>query len=490
MNLLPLSELLAGTPHQVVMGAGDLPIERLCLDSRRARPGDLFCAIPGTDQNGLEFVPDALARGAVAVISEEAPPRGIEAAWIVVPEARLALASIAATFYRHPARQLVMTGLTGTNGKTTTAHMVGRMLSAAGATVGELGTIEYRLGSRTIPAARTTPDAITLQELLHQMVGAGCSHAVMEVSSHALDQHRTAGIPFRVAAFSNLTRDHLDYHDSMGAYFESKSRLFRALDANATAVVNVDDPWGRQLLGRVPSGVPALTVGIDADDAAITAEAVELSTAGARFQLVSPWGRAPVALPLLGRINLHNALLASGCALAQNIPFEHVIDALNGMSPVRGRLEGVPTKRGYGVYVDYAHTDDAITNVLAALREITRGQLIVVIGCGGDRDRDKRPLMAAAAERSADRVILTSDNPRGEQPESIIADMMLGLTRPRDAIVRVDRRQAILTALEQAGDGDTVLVAGKGHEAYQDLGTTTIPFDDVSVIRESLDAMV
>jgi len=487
MKALPLNDLLAATPHQVVAGHGTIPIERLCLDSRRVRPGDLFCAVSGTHQDGMQFVPDAVKRGAVAVVAETAAPRGIDVVWVVVPDVRLTLAAMAAAFYRQPARHLVMTGLTGTNGKTTTAHMVSEMLSAAGATVGQLGTIEYRLGSRTIPAARTTPDAIMLQDLLHQMVDAGCSHAVMEVSSHALDQHRTAGIPFRVAAFSNLTRDHLDYHASMGTYFKSKCRLFETLDATATAVVNVDDPWGRQVLSCLPTGVPALTVGVEAADASLTAESLTLSMSGSRFELVGPWGRAKVRLPLLGRFNLHNALLAAGCALAQDIPFPHVIDALNRMPPVRGRLESVPSRRGIGIYVDYAHTDDAVTNVLAALREITRGRLIVVVGCGGDRDRDKRPLMAGAAEGGADQVILTSDNPRSEQPEAIIADMMLGLEHPRTAIVRVDRREAIATAIDQAVDGDTVLIAGKGHEAFQDLGNTTIPFDDVAVIREVLD---
>ena len=255
-------------------------------------------------------------------------------------------------------------------------------------------------------------------------------------------------------------------------------------------MVSIDDPWGRQLLGRLPAEVPALTVGIEASDASVTAESLVLATSGSRFELVSPWGRAAVRLPLLGRFNLQNALLAAGCALAQNIPFEHVIDALVRMPPVRGRLESVPTRRGYGIYVDYAHTDDAITNVLVALRELTRGRLIIVVGCGGDRDREKRPLMAAAAESGADQVILTSDNPRSEQPEAILADMMLGLVRPREAIVRVDRREAIAAAIEQAGEGDTILVAGKGHEAFQDLGTTTIPFDDVAVIQEVLDATV
>jgi UDP-N-acetylmuramoyl-L-alanyl-D-glutamate--2,6-diaminopimelate ligase len=352
-----------------------------------------------------------------------------------------------------------------------------------------VSTVEYEIGPRSIPAGQTTPDAPALQSMLAKMVEAGCRSAVMEVSSHALVQKRTAGIDYDVAVFTNLTHDHLDYHRTMEEYFEAKALLFRGLgmaDKDATAVINVDDPWGQRLLALSDVTATMLSYGVDAD-ADVTATDVALTPEGSRFRVRTPWGEAALALRLLGRFNVSNALAALAACGSLGVPLDRIVPVLSEIALVRGRLEEVDTGKGFQVFVDYAHTDDALEHVLKTLREITRGRLIVVFGCGGNRDKTKRAAMGRAASRFADHSIITSDNPRNEEPAAIISDIRQGFNGSAECGVIEDRRQAIAWALHLAREGDVVLVAGKGHEAFQEFANKTVPFDDRQVVREMVD---
>ncbi len=465
-------------------------VESVFTDSRQVRPGSLFAALRGAREDGWRFVDDALKRGAVAVLSEHTVPRlagGI--CHIQVADAHEAAGLAAAMVNGNPADALQTVAVTGTNGKTTVSCLIRDMLKATGHPVGLIGTIQYEVGSRVIPAARTTPDAATLQPLLRQMVEIGCTHAVMEVSSHAIQQRRIAGIAFGSAVFTNLTRDHLDYHGTMEAYFEAKAALFRGLSPQATAIVNVDDPWGRQLLAE-PLQCRLLRYGIEtAAEVAVTR--YRLNATGAVFSIETPWGRSPdVTTPLLGRYNLANALAAVAACGTMGVPLDAMLNVLAGCKGAPGRLEPVPTGRDFHVFVDYAHTDDALANVLTALREVTPGRLIVVFGCGGNRDVSKRPAMGCVAATLADRVIITSDNPRREDPASIMDDILAGITDPAAVTAIESRSEAIALAVQEARPGDVVLLAGKGHEQYQEFADRTVPFDDRQKAKEALDAIV
>jgi UDP-N-acetylmuramoyl-L-alanyl-D-glutamate--2,6-diaminopimelate ligase len=484
---MKLETLLAALPEAQCRGPAGRDITGLACDSRHIRPGGLFVAIPGNKLDGAAFIEDAVTRGAVAVVSEQAIPPLKEVTAIRVPQAREALARLAAVFYGHPSSRLRLVGVTGTNGKTTVAYMIRDILESAGQSCGLIGTVEYRLGNRVIPASRTTPDSLTLQSYLAQMVQGGCRAAVMEVSSHALDQGRAWGIDFDAAVFTNLTQDHLDYHKTMDAYFEAKLKLFTGIGRGAkpaVAVINLDDPYGRRLAASPDIRAPIVSYG-RSPEARVRAEDIRLSASGSAFRAVTPWGSAPVTLRLLGGYNVSNALAALAACGSLGLPLPAMLQCLAGLHAVPGRLEQVPCRRGFQVFVDYAHTDDALLNVLQTLREITGGRLIAVFGCGGNRDKTKRSKMGAVAGRLADYTVLTSDNPRTEDPLAIIEQIRAGLGAAPHEVVP-DRAEAIRRALALAEKGDTVLIAGKGHETFQEFANRVIPFDDREVARELL----
>lgn len=485
---MKLSALIEGLEITADNVPRRLDVVSIVCDSRQTRPGDVFVAIPGAKQDGRVYAEDARKRGAAIMVCEPPAPN-VDLPVLLVPKARIALAQLACRIFHEPSRQLSVFGVTGTNGKTTTAALITAALRAAGNRVGLLSTVQIEIANRIIPAVRTTPDAPTLQRLLAEMVAHQCQSAVLEISSHALDQHRADGTRLDCALFTNLTRDHLDYHGSMEAYFAAKRRLFDLLAANpkGIAVVNQDDPWGRRLLGELQTrSIETRRFGIEAGDA--RTENLRLDRDGAHFDMVLPGGRLPMRSRLPGRYNVANLLGAALAAQAGGAPLETIGAALRAFKPRWGRLERIDSGRtdAPAVFVDYAHTDDALANVLQTVREITRGRLILVFGCGGDRDPGKRPAMSRVAARWADCLIITSDNPRSEDPLSIIDAMLPGLQPDSDYRICVDRRKAIETALECAENGDSVVIAGKGHETYQELAHTVVPFDDREIAREWL----
>lgn len=478
MHLSDIKKITGGQAPRLTNNA---EVTGIVLHSREVRPGRVFVAIPGAQTDGLIYVEDAMRRGALAVVAESVPSTRLPVPVILVENARLAAAKLAAAFYGWPGEKLRILGVTGTNGKTTVAMMIREVLRHVGWEPGLVGTVAYEVGARVIPASRTTPDSVTLQHLLHQMVEHHCQSAVIEVSSHALVQQRVACIPFAAACFTNLTHDHLDYHGTMDSYFEAKASLFRGLSEKATAVVNHDDPWGRKLLSETIKAT-FLSYGLSSAD--VVAQIDEQTLEWSKFQIHSPWGRYDASITLPGRHNISNALACFAACASLGIAPDDIVEALSHVVLVRGRLERVRVKASFRVFVDYAHTDDALRNVLAALRPLTPGRLILVFGCGGNRDRNKRPLMGAVASSMADRVVVTSDNPRNETPLSIIDDILKGVTGHHVEVV-LDRREAIGKAVKMAQKGDTVLIAGKGHEAYQEIEGRVTPFDDVVVAQKA-----
>jgi UDP-N-acetylmuramoyl-L-alanyl-D-glutamate--2,6-diaminopimelate ligase len=487
-----LRDLIDGFPHRLLQGALDQEIASVEYDSRRTKPQGLFVCIRGTQHDGHHFIPEALRRGAGAFLVERdvqsAGGAPVPGTIIQVDETRRALAHVAVGFYDAPSRELCLTGITGTNGKTTVSYLVEAALQAGDHRPGIIGTVEYRCAGVRREAARTTPEASDLQALLRWMRGQGADAAVMEVSSHALALHRVAGCAFDVAVFTNLTQDHLDFHRTMEDYFAAKAQLFTMLrEKGGTAVINVDDPAGRRLLEMARATV--VTYGLTAE-ADVTAVAPAYTLEGIRAFIRTPWGTGELRSSLLGRHNLYNLLAAVGVGGALKIPIERLLEGLSKVRGIPGRLEVVEGGQPFTVVVDYAHTPDAIEWVLRSLRELSGGRLIVVFGCGGDRDRKKRPLMGEAAARWADRVILTSDNPRSESPEAILKEIEAGVGGvsggPERTIRSVDRRDAVRAAVGEARPGDVILIAGKGHETTQVIGDQKIPFDDREVAREVL----
>jgi UDP-N-acetylmuramoyl-L-alanyl-D-glutamate--2,6-diaminopimelate ligase len=459
-----LGRLAAAAGYELTAGER-LPVTGVQENSRLCEAGDLFVAIPGSRQDGLRYVDDARARGAIAVAAERDPGGGIP--WLKVGRARRAAARLADLIYGDPSRHLALVGVTGTNGKTTTAHLLAQLLPGPVGTIGTLGA--------SYPGAReatenTTPGPSALRRYLREMVRSGCGGCIMEVSSHGLDQGRVAELRFAAAVYTNLSGDHLDYHGSMEAYASAKASLFEGLDSAAFAVLNGADPACARIRTR------AQVVHFAADEVAPDA-------LGTRFR----WRGRQVRVPLVGRHNAENSAAALEAACALGADPDECVAALAGVLPVRGRLQPVQT-RPFLVLVDYAHTDDGLEKVLRAAREVTPGRLHAVFGCGGDRDRSKRPRMGAAAARWADRVIVTNDNPRSEEPERIAAEVVSGMgTRRPD--VHLDRRAAIFEAISAARPGDTVLIAGKGHETYQIVGEARLPFDDADVARQAIDSV-
>ncbi len=481
-----LGELLSRIDAAVPAGlAAEAAVAAVSHDSRRVAAGHLFVALRGSVHDGNAFAEAALRKGALAVVSDrEAPAPGLP--WVHVVDARVALARLAAEFFGRPADGLVLAGVTGTNGKTTTAYLIDAALRAAGRRVGLLGTVAYRVGERLAEASRTTPESPDLQALMREMRDDGCSHAVMEVSSHALALERVHGLRFDVAVFTHLTRDHLDFHGDMDGYFAAKRRLFSDwLAPEGRAVINAEDDRAAAL--QAASRAPAWTFAIERP-ADFVARDIVLGLDGTRFRIFGPDGDVELASPLLGRFNVQNLLAAFAAARALGVPAEAAIAGLQSLSGVPGRLERIEAGQDFRVIVDYAHTDDALKNLLETVRALQPRRLITVFGCGGDRDRTKRPLMGAVASRLSDVVVLTSDNPRSEPPESILEQIQRGMNGGRKAERHViaDRREAIARALELAGPGDAVVIAGKGHETTQVMRDRVLPFDDRQVARELL----
>ena len=459
-------------------------------DSRRVRQGSLFLAFRGGTTDGNRYLPQAVAQGARAIVTDSAP--GFSAATdypdlavIEVAQGRPALAAVAANFFAHPEAQLKLSGVTGTNGKTTTAFLLEAMLRHQGRKTILAGTIEYHAAGRVFPAPHTTPESRDLLELFREGVDGGATEAVMEVSSHALDQQRTAGLTFDVAIFTNLTRDHLDYHQTMEDYFAAKRKLFES--SPRAAILNVDDPYGARLNAESSSSL-VYTYGLQQGD--FHASKLHIESAGMRFTMVTPQGEVPLATRLTGKINVYNLLAASAAAMARGLSLEEVAQGAASLEFVPGRFQSVDCGQNFAVVVDYAHTDDALRNIIAVAREFVEkgsGRVITMFGCGGDRDRSKRPLMGQAAGAGSDVVVLTSDNPRREDPLAIIDQVLPGLSgTPATVIVEPDRRHAIELAIAQAQPGDLVLLAGKGHEKTQTIGEQVIPFDDVTIAQQVL----
>jgi UDP-N-acetylmuramoyl-L-alanyl-D-glutamate--2,6-diaminopimelate ligase len=449
----------------------------------------LFVALRGEKLDGHNFIGQALEKGACVIVTER-EEKLPNATCVVVENTRPALADLSATFYGHPVRKLKMAGVTGTNGKTTTTFLIQHICENAGLRCGLIGTVRYQIGERILPAARTTPESLDLQELLAQMVNAGCRATAMEVSSHALAQDRTRGLEFDVAVFTNLTQDHLDFHGTMENYFQAKARLFSQLaeqqkKRKSVAVVNIDDRYGEQLLGKIDKKVPVITYGMGAR-ADFRASNYRMEFGGTSYQLDARGKSYLVRIPLIGRFNVANSMAALAAANALGVGLRDAIVSLGKSPQVPGRLERLPAKRQFRVFVDYAHSPDALVNVIKTLRELEPQKLIVVFGCGGDRDREKRPLMGQVVDRNADQAIITSDNPRKEDPEKIIAEVEKGFRSNRYEKI-VDRTEAIERAISLAQPRDIVLIAGKGHEAYQEFADHTIPFDDIQVARRAIE---
>ena len=468
----------------------DILIRDVCHDSRSVRPGALFVAIPGTRTDGAGFVAEAVRRGAVAVVSDRDIPVPGDAVPVVVDDAREAVSRLAASFFgldRILANQsLRAIGITGTNGKSTVGYMIRAILQAAQLPTALWGTIEYDLLKRRIRGNLTTPDPVDLVRQMVEARTAGAKCAVMEVSSHSLEQRRTAGIRFSTAVFTNLTQDHLDYHGTIEAYLRAKNRLFRSLESQAVAVVNADDPASAGILQDCEA--PVIRFGLS-DDADVRAVILSETAAGGRFVIHYRGEQIEARTSLVGRHNISNALAAAAAALALEVDLEKIRQGLSALDCVPGRLQRVDTgRRGFEVFVDYAHTDDALRNVLGALRPLTSGRLWCVFGCGGDRDRAKRPLMARAVAEGADAFVITSDNPRTEDPLAIIDEIRQGLSAEDAARAKTepDRAKAIASAIEHLAPGDTLLIAGKGHEDYQILGEHKLHFDDVETATEAI----
>jgi UDP-N-acetylmuramoyl-L-alanyl-D-glutamate--2,6-diaminopimelate ligase len=482
LKLLDATEIIESTADPQTR------VESLCYDSRRASPGSLFFALQGARLNGTQFVAQAAEKGAVAIVSDAALP-ACAAPLIRVLDARAAMADIAAAFYGHPSSKLRVMGVTGTNGKTTIAFLVKHLLDADQRRCGLIGTVKYCIGDSEIDAPRTTPESLDLQELLARMVDAGNKAVAMEVSSHGLVQHRARRIEFDTAVFTNLTQDHLDYHKTMENYFEAKAAFFEGLPAQrkkkARAIINMDDRYGHRLSERFKKRIPIVTYGLRVG-CDYRATDVRYDTTGSEYHLEAKGRSYLVRLPLIGFFNIYNSLAAIAAVASMGMELRAAVAALAKAPQVPGRLERVPAKRGFQVFVDYAHTEDALRNVLRTLRELGPNRLITVFGCGGDRDRAKRPLMAAASEEFSDWSILTSDNPRSEDPARIISDMRTGLRTSRHEEIP-DRTSAIRRAVTLAGAGDIVLIAGKGHENYQEFADRKIPFDDSAVARRAIE---
>lgn len=492
-----LKSILAQIRSLRVAGSIETDVHAVRYDSRTVDPGSVFVCLAGEHADGHKFIPQALEKGAAAIVIEkgraDAVPIDCAATVIEVEEPRIALAEMASSLFRQPTQKLKLAGVTGTNGKTTTTFLIKHLCDAAQLTCGLIGTVHYNTGREIIEGARTTPEASDLQELFAEMRRNKLRAAAMEVSSHAIEQNRIRGLEFDCAVFTNLTQDHLDYHKSMDAYFMAKSRWFAELlfyqvkKTRAMSIVNLDDRYGQQLIQRLERlSAPLVTFGQGAR-ASYRANGIRSDMHGTSFQLEAEGKSYLVKIPLIGLFNVYNALGALAAASVLGVPLREGVAALANAPGVPGRLESVSSRRPFQVFVDYAHSPDALTNVLKTLRDLKPNRIITVFGCGGDRDRAKRPLMARAAEEYSDICLATSDNPRSEEPAAILADVEAGFqSRPYEIIV--DRRDAIRRAITLAQPRDIILIAGKGHENYQEVKGVKRPFDDVQMAKHALDS--
>ena len=472
---MTLQEILNGVDVVSSTAAMTAEIGELKYDSRAVQPGDVFVAITGYATDGHNYIGKAMEQGAAAVVCERIPEG--EVPYIQVASSRRALAQMAANYFGHPAKEMKMIGITGTNGKTTTTYLIKTILEAQGCKVGLIGTNQNMIGEEIIPTERTTPESFELQQLFRQMADAGCTHVLMEVSSHSLVLDRVYGIEFAVGAFTNLTQDHLDFHGTMENYCDAKAMLFRQ---SALGVMNVDDDWGRKILAE--KSCEFLTYGVE-NDADMHAEDIELHADGISFTCVSGGEKTPVSLGIPGQFTVYNALCALSCAKELGIPVAAAAEAMRAAHGVKGRVEVVPTDTDYTVLIDYAHTPDGVENVLRAARGFTKGRVIGLFGCGGDRDRTKRPLMGAIAAKLSDLCIVTSDNPRTEKPEAIIDDILEGMQDTKTPYeVIVNRPEAIHHAMDIAQVGDTIVLMGKGHETYQEINHVKHHLDEREVV--------
>lgn len=488
----PLSELLRELPEFDVRGGDNVEVSGLTSDSRRVVPGMVFVAVSGTSDDGHRYVGEAIERGATVIVGADPNVYVGRRTFVRVPDSRQALSRLAAAYYNHPSRDMEVIGVTGTNGKTSVSFMLRHIIRSHEERCGLIGTVRYEIGDRHIPANRTTPDAVELQRLLDAMRGDGCRKVVMEVSSHALQQHRVADVDFNLAAFTNLTRDHLDYHLSMDSYFEAKRRLFELLvngRSGRAAVINMDDEYGRRL-SREVAGLPVTTFGLqrprNVQYSAIGVRSIRTAT---QYTLMSGEQPVSLALPTIGSYNVQNSLAAVALASELGYPIESIVESLNTLPPIPGRLEQVDVGQPFSVFVDYAHTADALRRVLETLRRMSGGRILLLFGCGGGRDQGKRNEMGRIAARLSDHSWITNDNPRNENPETIVSQIVAGIQSVggHSWTVEYDRRRAIQSILNEASPRDVVLIAGKGHEAYQEIDGAVIPFDDKLYVEKGLE---
>lgn len=489
---MKLKKILKDISGYKIRGSKDTEITGITANSKLVSPGNLFLVKKGQTHNGARFVPEAVSAGASAVISDIYDPFLQDVVQVVHPDVAKIEPLVAGNYYHFPDRDLLMIGITGTNGKTTSSYLIKHLLDETGTSCGLIGTIEAIVGNYYLPTSRTTPDLITTYKFLHDMRANQNKAACMEVTSHALDQGRVSNLEFDIAIFTNLTQDHLDYHPNMEEYAKAKAKLFSSLKIvhkkkrPKVAIMNQDSPWTSELLKNCGAFVLGYSIERPSD---LMAEDIQLNEKGLQFTVAYQGKKHPFSSNLVGRFNVYNLLAAIACGIVLKIPMESILSALKTFKQVSGRLERVTNKKGLSVYVDYAHTDDALRNVLSTLREITKGRLITIFGCGGNRDSYKRPLMGKVAEELSDLVIVTSDNPRNESPEDIISDIMKGFQKPSSAIIEMNRFEAIKKALTVAKREDVILIAGKGHETYQIFSSQTIPFDDRKVAKEICDTI-
>jgi len=486
---MKLHKLLQGIMADEIKGNKYLDINNIYYDSKQLRPGGLFFAISGSRFRGLDFVDEAIERGAVCIVAEEDFITYKNVCKVMVKDIRKACAIVANNFYNYPSHKMNVVGITGTNGKTTTLHLVESILKQAGKNCGTIGTISYNVAGRSIPATNTTPSAIMLQMLLNDMLKTSTLYCVMEVSSHSLHQSRVDGIKYRNTIYTNLSSEHLDYHKDEEDYFNAKNRLFLMQQEDDQAILNIDDAYASRIIKTTKANV--ITYGIK-NPADITAFDIDISIKGTTFKVDTPKGKLDITSPLIGEYNIYNILAAVAFAVYDGISLNYIAGGIRNFKGAPGRLQKIDCGQDFSVFVDYAHTDSAMANVLTALRYLAMGNIIVVFGCGGDRDKKKRPRMGKVTAELADHLVITSDNPRSEDPKKIIDDIVSGLPRDFENYeVALDRKKAIDTALRLARPNDIVLIAGKGHESYQVLRDTVVAFDDRKIVEEILsDAIV
>lgn len=464
-----------------VKGSKEVEITGICANSQFVAPGNLFVARRGRTHDASRFIPDVIAAGAAAILTDMYDPSLKNIVQLIHPDILATEGLLAARYYQDPSHNLLTIGVTGTNGKTTTTTLIKHLLDTSGMLCGLIGTIEYIIGPHRHRASHTTPDVCSNHKMLAEMLREGCKAAALEVTSHALDQGRTAHIDFDIAVFTNLTVDHLDYHLNMESYAEAKQRLFNSLKKTSAAIINTDDPWARRMVECSPARV--ITYGLKSG-ADLSPKQLCLSPEGSHFMLPYEGQEVHFRLPLAGRFNVSNALAAIASAIAAGIPLTTIAASVATFEPVLGRLEPVPNNLGIRIFVDFAHTDDALDNTLCCLQELKRGRLFTVFGCGGDRDRTKRPKMAKASEKWSDLTIVTSDNPRSENPDTICAEIAQGFSQSSKYVIETDRRAAIAKAIQLARQGDIILIAGKGHESQQIFAHHTINFSDRAVAQD------